>query len=227
MNDIDKSRINEIAALHSEILGNLRQSLTKAIKIGELLSLQKDTLAHGEFTKWISQHLPFTDRTARNYMRLYRERDRLKTETISDLTEAYGILVEHKQKDALMLLEEIKGLLIEAENNDSLQLSEEIQNLISTSKNTICEGIRKITDIKEAIEIHEAAKEVSSLAAIRAIETERKYGEVLNDLTKLGVSESVLSDPNKLSKLREFCEMEIARLQASLTAAENELTERR
>lgn len=77
----------------------MRQSLDKAIRIGQLLTEQKDTLKHGEFTPWLEANIPFTDRTARNYMRLYRERDRIKTESVSDLTGAYALLTDHREED--------------------------------------------------------------------------------------------------------------------------------
>lgn len=82
----------EIFKLHDEITGHLKQSLEKAVRIGELLSHTKEALRHGEFGPWIEKNVPFTDRTARNYMRLYSERDRLKTETVSDLKTAYRLL---------------------------------------------------------------------------------------------------------------------------------------
>ena len=82
----------EITELHNDIAGHLQQSLDKAIRIGELLAEQKRNLKHGDFTAWMINHLPFTDRTARNYMRLYENREKLKTETVSDLTSAYKLL---------------------------------------------------------------------------------------------------------------------------------------
>ena len=47
-----------------------------------------------------SEHLPFTDRTARNYMKLHEHRERLKTETVSDLNEAYDLLRRPQLPDA-------------------------------------------------------------------------------------------------------------------------------
>ena len=94
--DIEKSKIQEITRLHEGIVSSLKRSLIDGIKIGELLTEQKRTLKHGDFTPWVKDNLPFTDRTARNYMRLFRERDRLKTETVSDLTGAYNMLAEPK-----------------------------------------------------------------------------------------------------------------------------------
>jgi hypothetical protein len=93
---VTNNRAEEIRVLHGEILGSFKTSLVKAIRIGELLTEQKDSLEHGDFIPWVEKNLPFSDRTARNYMRLYRERDRLKTESVSDLTSAYFLLTEPK-----------------------------------------------------------------------------------------------------------------------------------
>jgi hypothetical protein len=98
--EIEQSRTQEIVSLHQEIVGHLRQSLEKAIRIGELLTEQKGSLKHGEFTPWLETNIPFTDRTARNYMRLYRERDRIKTESVSDLNDAYRLITSQKELPA-------------------------------------------------------------------------------------------------------------------------------
>lgn len=95
------SRAQEIITLHNEIGGYLKISLEKAIRIGELLVEQKDSLKHGGFTSWVKTNLPFTDRTARNYMGLYRERDRLKTETVSDLASGYRLLASPGNRTSL------------------------------------------------------------------------------------------------------------------------------
>jgi hypothetical protein len=86
--------IEEIRTLHFQIVGLARTSLEKAIRVGELLTEIKSQLNHGEWLPWIKTNLPFTDRTARNYIRLHENRDRLKLETVSDLTTAYKLLSE-------------------------------------------------------------------------------------------------------------------------------------
>ena len=70
---------NEINTLHGEIAMCVKISMEKAIRIGELLTQQKEKSGHGYFTKWVCRRLPFTDRTARNYMKVYIERDRIKS----------------------------------------------------------------------------------------------------------------------------------------------------
>lgn len=101
MKDLEKPRAEEITRLHNELVGHLRQSLDKAIRIGELLTEQKATLKHGQWGGWINDNLPFTDRTTRNYMRLYRKRDQLKTENVSDLKQAYLVIAKPLQLEQL------------------------------------------------------------------------------------------------------------------------------
>jgi len=88
----EKNRAQEIVNLHQEILIHLRLSLGKAIKIGKILIEQKSNLSHGEFTPWVKANIPFSDRTARNYMRLFRESHNLKMANISNLSQAYRFL---------------------------------------------------------------------------------------------------------------------------------------
>jgi Protein of unknown function (DUF3102) len=82
----------EIVRLHGEIVEALRTSLPKAIRIGELLTEQKASLGHGNFLPWVAQQLPFSESTARNYMRVFRERDRLEAASVEGLEQAYKLL---------------------------------------------------------------------------------------------------------------------------------------
>ena len=88
MNDIEKSRISEIHELHAEIGGYLRMTLDKAIRIGELLTEQKVGMEHGTWLPWLQENVPFSERTARDYLRFYDQREELKTATVADLTMA-------------------------------------------------------------------------------------------------------------------------------------------
>ena len=94
---IEKTKINEIIALHSEIYGLLKTSLEKAIRIGELLNEQKASLKHGEFIPWIEKNLPFNERTARRYINIFRNRHRLKSDKVSGLNQAYKLLEAPKE----------------------------------------------------------------------------------------------------------------------------------
>lgn len=80
----------EINSLHVELLGMLHTSIQKAIEIGELLTLKKAELQHGEWGKWIGENLIFSDRTARNYMNIYENKERAIQ--AGSITEAYRML---------------------------------------------------------------------------------------------------------------------------------------
>lgn len=91
-NTLAQTSADEIRKLHGELLEAARTTLDKAIRIGQLLKGVRASLAHGEWLPWCERNLPFTARTASNYVRVFEDRDRLKSETVSDLTDAYAFL---------------------------------------------------------------------------------------------------------------------------------------
>ena len=212
MKEIEKSHVEEVRRLHGEILNSFRLSLEKGIRIGELLTEQKEALKHGEFTTWVNENLPFTDRTARNYMRVYHERDKLKTESVSDLKGAYEFLIEHKKKDVVMIFEELVYVYTQAKDDYSYETDERLHNLFGALKPGLKEEINNLTDIEEAVKVHRLARQLVFLASERSIHAEVKLGEALNELSALGVHESVWLTPGGLDKLRGHCEKEIERL---------------
>ena len=94
MTKIEKRQLQEMLTLHDAIAGVSK--LKKAIRIGELLTEQKKRFFYEEFMTWVETNLPFSRSTAKNYMKLYREKDRLKAQSVSNLWGAYTLL---KQKD--------------------------------------------------------------------------------------------------------------------------------
>lgn len=101
---LDKKK--QLATLHSEVMASLRTSLEKAIQIGEILAEVKRTLPHGEFTPFLAT-LPFSDRTARNYIGVYNNRKMIKTEGLSDLNQVYEFLKAPLEEDPTPLEEEV------------------------------------------------------------------------------------------------------------------------
>ncbi len=88
----ETTSIEEITELHGQLEAFAKKSLAAAMRIGELLTEQKSKLGHGNWGAWAEASLPFGDRTARRYMAIYAERDRLKSDNVSDLSEAYRLL---------------------------------------------------------------------------------------------------------------------------------------
>jgi hypothetical protein len=134
MNSIEKKRTEEIRKIHGEILHSLKTSLGKAIRIGELLIKQKERLTHGQFSPWIKNNLPISDRTVQNYMRLYREKDRLKTENVSDLSNAYRLLIEHKAEESFPHIKPLSKDEIKRFRNLEKDIAKRLPKLIDAGK---------------------------------------------------------------------------------------------
>ena len=92
--------ISEIVALHSEVVTAARTTLDKAIRIGELLTEQKASLKHGQWLPWMEANLPFSQQTASNYVRVFANRSKLPTVGNLELTDAYRLLADGKEKTA-------------------------------------------------------------------------------------------------------------------------------
>jgi hypothetical protein len=88
----ERSCAEEITRLHNEIRQHAETMLLKAYRIGELLVEQKQKMQHGQFTQWVTDHWPFSVRTAQNYMKVFLNKDQLKNENVSLLSDAYNIL---------------------------------------------------------------------------------------------------------------------------------------
>lgn len=89
-----KSPTDEINALHEELTGNAQRSLRLAIRAGELLATQKANLPHGAWLPWLNENVNFSVRTASRYIAIYEARDRLKSDTVSNLKTAYRLLTD-------------------------------------------------------------------------------------------------------------------------------------
>ena len=92
--------ISEIVALHSEVVTAARTTLDKAVRIGELLTEQKASMKHGKWLPWMEANLPFSQQTASNYVRVFANRSKLPTVGNLELTDAYRLLSDGKEKTA-------------------------------------------------------------------------------------------------------------------------------
>lgn len=86
-----ESTVDRIKRLHCEVASYYLIALAKAVEIGQLLTGQKEEMKHGEFMPWIEKNMPFSTATARNYMKLWRNRELLKMLNVSNLKAAYTI----------------------------------------------------------------------------------------------------------------------------------------
>jgi hypothetical protein len=70
----DASIVAEINRLHGEVWEEARLTITKAIRIGELLVAQKEKLTHGEWLPWIKTSLKFGQQQVSRYVNCFNNR---------------------------------------------------------------------------------------------------------------------------------------------------------
>lgn len=99
----------ELSALAEAINDNLRRVagafenvFAYAQNAGKLLVEVKEKVPHGAFLPWIDRNLDCTQRTARRYMQVYEQREQLKTDNVSVLSEAYRFLAGDKRQHEAM-----------------------------------------------------------------------------------------------------------------------------
>jgi hypothetical protein len=97
MSNITATAINRIRDIHTELDTLGRSALDLAIEAGGLLRECKQKLSHGQWLNWLSNNFRFTDRTARNWMRISEAAENGKLETVSDLTAAYRLTTESRE----------------------------------------------------------------------------------------------------------------------------------
>ena len=73
---IVENRTERIIECHRGIAGSMKQALDYALEAGELLSVQKEALKHGDLLPWIKAFMPFSERTDYNYIKLHEHHDK-------------------------------------------------------------------------------------------------------------------------------------------------------
>jgi hypothetical protein len=87
----------EIVRLHGEIEHAGKMVLEKAIRVGELLYRVRSS-RKGNWLKWLADTVPFSQKTAWNYMAVYQRRVELKLVNVTNLSDAYARLLPPKDK---------------------------------------------------------------------------------------------------------------------------------
>jgi hypothetical protein len=77
---------DKLRKLHQECCAAIHIGAQKAVQAGEILVAVKARLKHGEWIPWIEANLNFDTQTAQQYMRCFRNRDRLNDCSSSYLT---------------------------------------------------------------------------------------------------------------------------------------------
>lgn len=85
----------EIISAHNEFMESMEDSMKKAIKAGELLLSAKERTEHGGFQAWIETNLPFSIRTAQNYMKIAKKQDVIEQKGAKMLSTAYDAVKDN------------------------------------------------------------------------------------------------------------------------------------
>ena len=104
---VTKDRTQEIKKELAELNTTLKMTVQKAIRVGQLLSEQKEFVGHGNFVKWIENNLDINERTVQRYMKLFEYQN--KCDKLSDLQDAYK-QIETIEAQAKMTLEMLTGI---------------------------------------------------------------------------------------------------------------------
>ncbi len=64
------------------------------IEAGRRLTHLKEYLSHVEFNCWIEKYCPFSELTARLYIKCYERREEIRKVAVADLSEAYRFIEE-------------------------------------------------------------------------------------------------------------------------------------
>jgi hypothetical protein len=98
---VENFSVVEIKKLHNELLALRETVFGKAVRIGELLVANKAAFGkHGRWLKWLKKNITFSDQTARNYIRIYENRDDPKFKSVLNLTDAYALLAKKTDREA-------------------------------------------------------------------------------------------------------------------------------
>lgn len=106
---VTKDRTQEIKNELTELNTTLKMTVQKAIRVGQLLSEQKEFVGHGNFVKWIENNLDIDDNTVYRYIKLYSYADKIPI--LGNLQDAYK-QIETIEAQAKMTAEENQRKMI-------------------------------------------------------------------------------------------------------------------
>jgi len=91
-------KTSEIKKELAELNQSLKMSVQKAIRIGQLLTEQKEFIGHGNFLSWLEDNLEISHMNATRYMKLSNYKD--KCNNMLSLQEAYNQIetIERQEK---------------------------------------------------------------------------------------------------------------------------------
>ena len=173
-----------IETITDEILDAKRTGGEAILTIGRCLIEAKDMLPHGEWLPWLNERVEFSERTARNFMRLAREWT--NRQTLADLGAAKALTL----------------LALPAEEREQFV---EDHNVIDMSARQLKEAIRERDEARKAAEAAKADASAAEQARAKMAEDMRATQNLL---------ESARADAGQANDRVRELEGQMANLQA-------------
>lgn len=89
---------SEIEKITEEILKYKQQTAQNIIEIGKRLTKVKESLKHGDFTKWLEEKVDYTPKTAQKFMKIYKVFGKTKAPSFLSSEKLY-LLTNLPEKD--------------------------------------------------------------------------------------------------------------------------------
>jgi len=180
---------NKINEHHASAIAAARSAIEHAIAAGGLLAQVKAELPHGQWGAWLAENFAGSERTASNYMRLYRNHDRLesKSETVSDLTVRQALDVLATPKATLSPMAALAAIERAISDGSLYAITETaLAGHVVDPLNTFMQRAREIIKDSEARpdtlrRVMDVAAAIGQAAGEGRLRAERRLGELLTE----------------------------------------------
>ena len=191
MNEMTEKRTPELIGAEIRMYVNAGRTITMlcGIEIGRRLAEAKELLSHGEWLPWLQKETEFSERSAQNYMKVFREYGALQqglfgpetnTQTFADLPISKALaLLSVPESDRVEFAEEVGASTIsvreleekirerERELSEARKAKEEAEGLLKTQDGMLSEAKTQIAELTKQ------NKEMESRPVEVAVETVR------------------------------------------------------
>lgn len=177
----------DIEVITQEILDAKRRGGEAILTIGRCLTEAKQTIPHGEWLPWLNERVEFSERTARNFMRLSREWS--NRQALADLGAAKALTL----------------LALSAEERESF-IAE--NHVVGGEEKTVIDMTSR--ELERAIRERKEAQEAAAKAQAEASAAEQARAKMAEDMKLLNARLSGAQED------REQAAQAVARLEAQL-----------
>ena len=208
--------VRSIEIIETEIITITRQAQVTAMhficELGKRLTEAKELVEHGNWGQWLEERVNYSQSTAENYMKIFKEYKGNQYSLFGDLSESQTLL----NLDATKLLLLTK---IPADERERFADDNDAENI---SVRELKQRIKDLEDIKGKIE--KEAKENKELLENRILDLELEQGAIdtISDLEK--AKDAALDKANKKQKEIDSLKAQIEELSSqAIEPSDNEL----